>query len=112
MIKARQSVDTAKKRRHKGRAWLWAFVVILIIGAAAWFTYDKGLINWGYVANKVIPSDEVEQVVESQVIEEVALSPDAVETVDVVETAVLSSGAVSISQSTSEILINKLPNLD
>lgn len=86
MIKARQSVDTTKKRRHKGRAWLWAFVVILIIGAAAWFTYDKGLINWGYIANKVIPSGEVEQVIESQVIEEVALSSDAVETADVVET--------------------------
>lgn len=71
MRKNKPTVKTEDKRYRRGRVWLWWFIVILVIaGAAVWFTYDKGLVNWGYVVNKIVPSDAVEQVVDVPVVEE------------------------------------------
>lgn len=50
---------------HRGRVWLWLFIVILIIaGATAWVLHDGGIINWREFAQSLMAKPAVEQVVE------------------------------------------------
>lgn len=92
MKKNKQNLAKENKRTHRGRVWLWGFIVVLIVaGATAWVLQDGGIVNWRDVVSKIIPSDSAEQVVETPVVsevvdEQVSAQGGMVETAQVAET--------------------------
>lgn len=76
-----------KKRTHRGRVWLWLFIVILIVaGATAWVLHDGGIVNWRDVVKRVVPADTTEQVIETSVVEEdISMQNNDIEAVSVSE---------------------------
>lgn len=66
-MKKEKDIVAQKKRTHRGRVWLWLFIVILIIsGATAWVLHDGGIINWRNMMHRGLALENVEQAVESE----------------------------------------------
>lgn len=70
MINKKQE-NNQTKRTHRGRVWLWLFIVILIIaGATTWVLHDGGVVNWNKAVEENVSTEIIEQSAEIPAVEE------------------------------------------
>ena len=71
MKKNKAGLEHTKKRTHRGRIWLWLFIVVLILaGATAWVLHDGGIVNWRNVVQRGMQPENVGPVIETVVDEQ------------------------------------------
>ena len=81
-MKKEKDVVVQKRRTHRGRVWLWFFIVILIIcGATAWVLHDGGVVNWRETLKRFVPEESVPQ----EQLVEIPTKQDSVEVAEEVE---------------------------